>query len=217
MTERNPMHPTEEELHAFADGTLSASVRAPVAQHVEACAPCAALVDRVRTLLARADAAPRAIEPPADLWPAIARRIAAGSAAGRSPRWPHYGRLAAAAAVLVIATSLVTRAVLERERSGATAARTTVDGTPAESTGRTMTVADYDRLDRELAALLASHRKALRPETVAAVERNLSIIDQAIAEIRAALVEDPANRALHQLLESSYGQKVAMLRQLSRT
>jgi hypothetical protein len=77
--------------------------------------------------------------------------------------------------------------------------------------------AEYDRMERDLAALLASQRQTLQPETIARVERNLAIIDQAIAEIRVALASDPTNRALHALLKASYGQKAALLQQASRT
>jgi hypothetical protein len=74
---------------------------------------------------------------------------------------------------------------------------------------------EYDRLDRELAALLAAQRGKMQPETVAKVERNLAIIDAAIAEIRQALAEDPGNEALRQLLKASYGQKSALVRQVA--
>jgi hypothetical protein len=72
-------------------------------------------------------------------------------------------------------------------------------------------------MDRELAAQLASQRDKLMPETIEKVERNLAIIDQAIDEIRQALAEDPNNRALQQLLKASYGQKAALLRQVSQS
>jgi hypothetical protein len=76
---------------------------------------------------------------------------------------------------------------------------------------------EYDRLDEELSALLAGQRDKMQPETIAKVERNLAIIDGAIAEIRQALAEDPGNEALRQLLKASYGQKSALVRQVSRS
>jgi hypothetical protein len=74
---------------------------------------------------------------------------------------------------------------------------------------------DYDRLDRELASMLAAQLDKLQPESVEKVEHNLAIIDQAIREIRDALAVDPGNEALLQLLKASYGQKSALVRQVS--
>ena len=215
MTGENRPHLTEEELHGLADGTLAAGGRPSVAAHVEGCAECAGLVERLRRLLAATDAVPRSIEPPRDLWPEIRRRIRGESprASDRPHGWRYYGRFAAAAVVLVVASSLLTRAaMLKGSQSGLPS---TTGGVPVA--GTFTPVSEYDRLDRELAALLAAHRRTLSPATIATVERNLAIIDQAIAEIRAALVEDPANPALHDLLKSSYGQKQALLRQISST
>src|SRR5439155_879839 len=47
--------------------------------------------------------------------------------------------------------------------------------------------ADFDRATNELSLILAAQRGGLRPETVALVERNLAVMDAAIAESRAAL------------------------------
>ena len=213
MTDETRLHLTDDQLHAFADGTLGTASRPAVLTHLDSCSTCASLVDRLQGVLAAADAAPRSIEPPRDLWPEIRARIRGDghSARDRGRGWRYYGLLAAAAVMLVAVSSLVTREVVLKAASAPSASG------PADPFTGFTSVADYDRLDRELAALLDSHRRSLRPETIATVERNLAIIDQAIAEIRAALVEDPANRALHDLLRSSYGQKVALLRQVSTT
>jgi hypothetical protein len=64
----------------------------------------------------------------------------------------------------------------------------------------------------EVEALLNAQRGALAPETIAIVDRALATIDAAIAEARAALLADPANRALTELLETSYRQKLDLLR-----
>ena len=49
--------------------------------------------------------------------------------------------------------------------------------------------------------------------TVATLERNLAIIDAAIAESRAALENDPNSRELTRMLSSTYDAKVQLLRQ----
>jgi len=72
--------------------------------------------------------------------------------------------------------------------------------------------ADFDRASGELGRALALERHRLRPETVALLERNLEIIDAAIAESRAALARDPANAELRGLFAAAYRHKVELLR-----
>lgn len=60
-----------------------------------------------------------------------------------------------------------------------------------------------DTLDRE--------RAELAPQTIAILERNLAIIDRAIAESRTALARDPANRDLSRMVLSAYEQKLQLL------
>jgi hypothetical protein len=72
---------------------------------------------------------------------------------------------------------------------------------------------EYQQAVDELARVLETRRESLAPETVATLERNLRIIDAAIAESRAALVNDPNSRELTQMLSSTYDAKVQLLRQ----
>ena len=52
----------------------------------------------------------------------------------------------------------------------------------------------------------------LDPETVRVVEENLQVIDDAIAEARAALARDPANGYLFRHLDQTLTRKVDLLR-----
>jgi len=87
-------------------------------------------------------------------------------------------------------------------------------GTPALTA-----VADSERVYQEEAQLLLNRleleRSMLRPETARAVDRDLRVIDQAIAELKDAVARDPRNAALHQLLASSYRQKAELLKRLA--
>ena len=76
--------------------------------------------------------------------------------------------------------------------------------------------ADFDRASDELSRILAVERERLRPETVALLERNLAVIDTAIAESRAALARDPASAELRRFFAAAARQKVELLRWAAR-
>jgi hypothetical protein len=71
----------------------------------------------------------------------------------------------------------------------------------------------YQRAVDDLVRVLESKRGEMAPETAATLERNLRIIDAAIAESRTALERDPNSRELTHLLTASYDAKVQLLRQ----
>jgi len=71
---------------------------------------------------------------------------------------------------------------------------------------------EYQQAVDDLARVLETRRASLAPETVTTLERNLAIIDAAIAESRAALVNDPNSRELTEMLSSTYDAKVQLLR-----
>jgi len=72
--------------------------------------------------------------------------------------------------------------------------------------------ADYDREIARLRALMDGRRAQLDPVTVAIIERNLAVIDTAIAESKAAIVRDPASRFLIESLNQSLQAKVELMR-----
>ncbi len=67
--------------------------------------------------------------------------------------------------------------------------------------------------EQELLADLEMRRSTLRPQTSSAIDSSLKVIDQAIAELKAASVRDPANATLRQLLVVSRERKIELLRQ----
>ena len=146
---------------------------------------------------------PRSIEPPHDLWPAVEARLGTRPSQGR-------GRLVALAAAALIAvaaaSSLATAWLLGGGDRPAAVAAAAGDAREAS----------YLRATSALAQELAMRRDQLAPETVAVLDRNLAIIDRAIAESRAALAADPANDDLAELLWASYQRKVSFLEQAAR-
>jgi hypothetical protein len=75
--------------------------------------------------------------------------------------------------------------------------------------------ADFSAMDSEidlLKALLETRRSQLEPKTVEVLEKSMTLIDQAIAESRAALAKDPASQFLAAQLARSYSTKLTLLR-----
>lgn len=70
----------------------------------------------------------------------------------------------------------------------------------------------YGREIEMLQNIVSQRRVQLDSSTVAIIERNLRIIDAAIAQSRAALAEDPASRMLDEQLTHSLDKKVELLR-----
>lgn len=152
-------------------------------------------------LLEAASRLPKRIEPPRDLWPGIEARIVARAA---KRRWLRWSVPLAAAATLVIAFAIYRLLP-----------PSTAPYRPAEQ-GWVTAQADYEQAAAELSQTLAAERGRLRPETVTVIERNLRIINAAIAESRAALARDPGNAELRHLFAAAFRQKVELLRWAAR-
>jgi anti-sigma factor RsiW len=208
-------HPTDAQLNELADGTLAPGEFERVQRHVAECVPCTATVRRLQALVQRARALPREVPPPADAWSAIrdARRRTdrAAVAPAQGMRWPM---LAAAAALVAVSSATTFWLTDGRRDTGAPMQEPGVE-TPATLAGFAPVEARYVLTTSALRETLDERRGSLDPATVAAVERSLTTIDEAIAEARAALARDPADATLTRLLASSYEQKVTLLRRAS--
>jgi hypothetical protein len=73
----------------------------------------------------------------------------------------------------------------------------------------------YDRDVDALRALVPQRRTELDSATVAVLERNLSIIDAAIAESRAALAREPRSPVVGDQLQRALARKVDLLRTIA--
>lgn len=220
-----------ERLNDWADEALPEAERDALEQHLAECAPCRAEAAALAALKAEAAALPRELAPPRDLWAGIAERIEGSrvidlnEARQTSParaaawrRWGHWPLLAAAAVTLVVASSAVTTALLRQQGDAPVATLPPVQVAPQPVPGTVLAAfrpaeAQYRESIEVLRATLEAGRGRLTPETVATLERNLALIDQAIAESRAALQRDPNSRALLELLNGAYAQKVEVLQQ----
>jgi len=85
-----------------------------------------------------------------------------------------------------------------------------VSGTPARSD--VTQKSEYARDVAQLRAIVSQRRTEFDSTTIAVLEKNLELIDRAIAESRAALQRDPASEFLADQLARAMTKKVAILR-----
>jgi hypothetical protein len=247
-----------DRLSDYLDGELSADEQRALESHLRTCTPCAAVLNDLKRVVARAQAAGAVARPPqADLWAGIAERIDAsrtwnaGAVApdnvaafrGRAPRRIAFTLPQLAAAAIVVAAvsgglawqlrpGLSSDRVASTDLSGSPAAPATSSTdaalSPAEA-GRPFRGADadagsarfetvgladaqYDAAVADLEKALKTGRGKLDSSTIAIVEHNLEIIDQAINQAREALVGDPANTYLSSHLVEARRRKLDLLR-----
>ena len=126
--------------------------------------------------------------------------------------------LAAAAAVLVAVTAGATLWLTGGDAPGERATAAAPAGTPGAGSGSAVPAAvrgvrsGYRPLVDRLQTVLERRRGELPPRTRRVVERNLEIIDAAIAETEAALAENPSSPELLRALDRTYDRKVELLR-----
>jgi anti-sigma factor RsiW len=86
-------------------------------------------------------------------------------------------------------------------------------GTPAtRNVGSVPASVTYSREIDRLRSIYAQNRYQLDPRTAAIIEANLKVIDEAIAQSKAALAQDPASRFLSNQLNSALDKKLELLR-----
>ena len=136
-------------------------------------------------------------------------------------------QLAAAAALVAAVSGGIVWRVVERsspraqDQSAASdpaapPLKAAADGAPADGVDRIVPVgmadAQYDAAVADLEGALKQGRGRLDAATIATVEHNLQIIDQAIAQAREALAADPANTYLSGHLVEARRRKLDLLR-----
>jgi hypothetical protein len=162
---------------------------------------------RIETLLHRL---PRAVEPARDLWPEIEAHLGT-PAARRVPRWALQ---AAAAVVLVAASSLITASLVHREDTPVVRAAVPAAGMPivpaATGTARGLD-AGYEAARRQLALDLERRLAAMPPSARDKLEDDLASMRRAAERINAALALQPGDALLEELLLSAYQSELGVL------
>jgi hypothetical protein len=70
----------------------------------------------------------------------------------------------------------------------------------------------YDKEINTLSSIVRRKRSRLDPSTVTVIDKNLRAVDSAIAQIRAALQDDPSNSLLDAQASRALEMKVELLR-----
>jgi hypothetical protein len=213
-----------ERLSEYLDEELEEVERKQLETHLAACTGCSETLQQLREVVTRAQNLAD-VSPPADLWPGIAARIApAGKArtvaagAPRSPFWKlRFSFSLPQLATAGLAVFLVSLGVTWWMGQNLPAERGSLSYTDPAASESMLAVSHQSYLEfgqevNALKQLLVEHRDELDPETVRVIEKNLKIIEEAIAQSRQALNSDPANADVQRHLIATMGGKVKMLR-----
>jgi len=220
------MHPDDLTLNDYVDGALAASEQTAVERHLETCADCRRIVEDFREIRREAAALPP-MEPPARAWTRIAAAIerepqpSSSWLPGRTTLAGRTGPLwLAAAAVLLLATAIGLQVGPWSRRAAPQA------GTPTAATGSGTDNRElvqsvelelreaeqhYQKAINGLEQITNAEKGVLDPKTAATLQKNLTVIDQAISESRAALKTQPTSEPAQQSLLESFKTKIALL------
>ena len=206
-------------LSQFVDAELSADEQAAVSAHLDTCAACRAIThDLTRVRDTARGLGP--IAPPDHIWLEIAGQIRLGEhpAPGqpapqdirRSAAWQWLG-LAAALVIITLGAFLVMR--LQAPTPAAPQAGNGQAAGSVESVAQELGLAlqHYDNAIAQLEMLAKNNDGTIDPATAATLQKNLDVIDRAIAESRAALASDPQSQPALDSLIDALRQKVGVL------
>jgi hypothetical protein len=107
---------------------------------------------------------------------------------------------------------MITRVVMLKSNPPVTGAQTAAPGAPNTTLASQRLIDTYDTEIAQLDSAVRVRRGELDTTTVKIIEKNLLVIDKAIAESRAALAKDPHSRFLNEQLTRVLDQKVGLLR-----
>ena len=218
-----------EALVDLVDGRLDGAGQRSIERHLEGCQNCRALVEDLRSIRAAAFMLDRR-EPKAETWSKVrsaietepvprGRLLAIGI--GRRQQggvnWPLW---LGAAAALVLATVIGLLPLMNRpetthddtaREAGADAEReVTVESVTAEFEAAEK---HYQKAIDDLQTIANKDTGELDPQVAAVLQKNLTVIDQAITESRDALRSQPSSTNAQNGLFDALRSKVALLQQ----
>jgi anti-sigma factor RsiW len=212
-----------EALVDLVDGRLDGAEQRDVERHLEGCQDCRALVDDLRSIRAAAFMLDRH-EPKAETWfklqAAIAQEPVPKGRLLTMPARANWPVWLGAAAALILATviglmPLMNRPALHDDSAPAEAA----DGAEPEATVESVTAEfaaaekHYQKAIDDLQTIANKDTGELDPQVAAVLQKNLTVIDQAITESRDALKSQPSSSNAQNGLFDALRTKVALLQQ----
>ena len=214
-----------QSIQELVDGTLGAIRTAELEQHLEECASCRQFADDVQRIRDVAGTFDR-LEPPAGVWLQVAGRLRQEGrvqppAPVRRARQSRYALLGIAAALIVaVGGSLVVLMPYLRSGDGPedamvqpAASGSGAGSEPAQSIEDHFRIAEQHMQTgiAKLEEAAKADESVMDPQTAAMLKKNLEMIDQAIAESRAALRAEPQSTIARDSLFNALRRKVALL------
>ncbi len=203
-------------LNDLVDGTIDATTSTALDAHLAGCAPCRAMADDFRAIRAAALTLERHV-PPARTWHRIAAAVGEAENPEPGPRvdadrrskrfeWLSWRPLAAAAAVLLMLSGTW---LMLRPATQPAPAATAESSSPEFDLQNTE--ADYEMAIAGLEQITNAGGMELDPITAEVLKANLSVIDMAIDESRAALQTEPSSDVAQESLFAALNTKLALL------
>ncbi len=221
----------ESLLHDALDAPLPPADAAALAAHLETCAACRDLEADLSLVATPPRVARSRRSCRRTAWPALAAQLeregllaATARAAARRKPWQTYTWMALAASLLAgVGAALVWRADRSGD-AGPAIATAPPPAAPGNARGPhaveaieielRLAAEHYEKAITALEGLAAEDRTRIDPAVAQVVERNLLLIDNAIADSRKALQGQPGSLVAQASLFDAYRQKVALLQDL---
>lgn len=221
------------DLDDYLDGEVSPGRRREVEAHLETCGVCREEVEALKVLARAVRGLADEVPPRRDLWPEVVPRLQPRTAQlpPRRASWQVVMQVAAALGFLVLGAGLqrlvdsapvppveriVEHPVEQRgDSSGEDRGHEIALASSGGDAEFLLAEAEVLRAKETLRLAIERRRSDLSPSTLKVVERNLLIIDEALADLRAALEEDPENPRLQKLLLAHHQQQVELMRRLA--
>ena len=106
----------------------------------------------------------------------------------------------------------VAQPIVDSGASGRTVTRPATNASTSLASNRLTAEQTYDDEISRLRTVVAARRSQLDSATIAVIEHNLRVIDQAIAQCKQALRKDPHSQFLMESLNGALDDKVQLLR-----
>ena len=216
------------QLNDYLDGELNEAEVAEFERRLADDAELQTELNALRNLLREAQRLPKSLQPERDLWQSIESRLHEPAESGpsrvirfrrrgdrdrrtatRTSPWPL---VAAVGVVLALFLGVQYFSTVSVEAPGSETPRIThvPNEAPADTQAASIDV-EYEQTRAELLALLEARRADLPENTLAVVEENLTIIENAVIDINRALAEHPEDPKLAGLLHQAYRHEMDVL------